>query len=524
MLFNSFEFLFAFLPITLAVYFLAARASDQRWARSWLLIASLFFYGWWNPANLWIIVASISFNFYLGRHRIHGAAQPARRRYLILGVTANLALLGYFKYANFFVDNVNALGGPQLHLHRVVLPIAISFFTFQQIVFLVEAYRGEAGDYDLLRYALLVTFFPHLIAGPIVHYREMLAQMNRPAVRRVQTSHFAVGVTIFCIGLFKKVVLADGIAPAANAVFNGAASPGVSPTFLEAWIGALAYTFQLYFDFSGYSDMAIGLARMFGLRFPMNFNSPYKAANIIDFWRRWHITLSRFLRDHLYIPLGGNRQGPIRRHVNLLITMLLGGLWHGAGWTFVVWGGLHGAYLIVNHAWHALRQRLGMERTSAPGRLAGAALTFGCVVVAWVFFRASSFSAAATMLHAMFLGDGISLPHGLARTLGPHNPVLGIVPLRFDGLTPNGLVEPAASLRWIIGLAAIAWLAPNTQELLARYRPILGRIEAQPRAWPSIRLVWRPSYAWSLLVALMAAAALANMWIGDNAEFLYFQF
>ena len=521
MLFNSFPFLLAFLPITLAVYFLAARAEDQRWAHGWLLLASLFFYGWWSPANLWIIVASIGFNFYLGRHRIQVSAQPRRRWYLTLGIAGNLALLGYFKYANFFVDNYNALGGPPLHLQRVILPIAISFFTFQQIVFLVEAYRGQAGDYDLLRYALLVTFFPHLIAGPIVHYREMLGQFSRPGVKRVQASHFAVGVTIFSIGLFKKVVLADGIAPSANAVFNAAASPDISPAFFEAWIGALAYTFQLYFDFSGYSDMAIGLARIFGIRFPMNFNSPYKAINIIDFWRRWHITLSRFLRDHLYIPLGGNRKGRVRQRVNLLLTMLLGGLWHGAGWTFVIWGGLHGLYLIANHQWQAARRRLGIERTTAPGRAVARVFTFLCVVVAWVFFRAEGFSAATKLLKAMFLGDGISLSPRLAGSLA----ALGrVVRVRPDGLSPNGLLEVGDAVWWIVALGAIAWFAPNTQELLARYRPVLGHPgEARPARRPPW-LVWRPSYAWSVVVALLAAAALANMWIGDNAEFLYFQF
>ncbi len=524
MLFNSFPFIFAFLPVTLAVYFLAARVEDRRWAQGWLLLASLFFYAWWNPANLWIIILSICFNYYLGRHRIHGAPEPLRRTYLTLGVATNLALLGYYKYANFFVENYNALGGPPIHLQRVVLPIAISFFTFQQIVFLVEAYRGQAGDYDLLRYALLVTFFPHLIAGPIVHYREMLTQFGRPGVRRVQASHFAVGLTIFCIGLFKKVVLADGISPSANAIFNAAASPDISPTFFEAWIGALAYTFQLYFDFSGYSDMAIGLARMFGIRFPMNFDSPYKAANIIDFWRRWHITLSRFLRDHLYIPLGGNRKGPVRRHANLLLTMLLGGLWHGAGWTFVVWGGLHGLYLIVNHQWQSVRRKLGFEGTTAVGRAGARLLTFGCVIVAWVFFRADGFGTATKLLGAMFLADGIPLPSKIAAHLAALGPLGSLVAVRGGGPTPNGLIEAGPALRWIVVLWAIAWFAPNTQELLARYRPVLGHAGSDGRPRRAPRLAWQPGYAWSVVVALLAAAALANMWIGDNAEFLYFQF
>ncbi|MBA3497851.1 MAG: MBOAT family protein, partial [Gemmatimonadales bacterium] len=496
---------------------------DRRLAYGWLLLASLFFYAWWNPANLVIIIGSVGFNYVIAQRWIQPAPASRRTWYLTAGIATNLALLAYFKYANFFVDTWNTAGGPPLHLQRIVLPIAISFFTFQQIVFLVEAYRGKASDYDLLHYALLVTFFPHLIAGPIVHYREMLNQFARPSLRRFAVSHVAVGITIFCLGLFKKVVMADGVAPYANAVF-GAASSGIALTFAEAWIGALAYTFQLYFDFSGYSDMAIGLARMIGIRFPMNFNSPYKATNIIDFWRRWHITLSRFLRDYLYIPLGGNRNGPIRRHVNLLATMLLGGLWHGAGWTFVIWGGLHGCYLVVNHFWHAARARLGLGAPTMAGKVAARALTFGCVVVAWVFFRALDYATARSVLDAMFLGRGLSLPSNLAGRLAD-SPLAALAGLRFDGPFHNGLVlEPVTALLWIGALALIAWFAPNTQEILARYRPALG-FEAVRGAAARYRwLLWRPSTAWSLLVAVLAAMALANMWVGDNAEFLYFQF
>ena len=523
MLFNSFEFIFLFLPVTLAVYFLAGKAQDKRWALGWLLLASLFFYAWWNPKNLAIIVASVCFNFILARYGIHRTDQPRRKWYLTFGIAANLALLGYFKYANFFVDNWNALGGSAIHLPHIILPIAISFFTFQQIVFLVEAYRGQAADYDFLHYALLVTFFPHLIAGPIVHYREMLTQFTRPSVRRFAASHFAVGITIFCIGLFKKVIIADGVAPVANSVFGAAASQ-IPLTFFEAWTGALAYTFQLYFDFSGYSDMAIGLARMIGIRFPMNFNSPYKATNIIEFWRRWHITLSRFLRDYLYIPLGGNRNGAIRRHLNLLVTMLLGGLWHGAGWTFVIWGGLHGFYLITNHFWQAARGMLGLNRTTLVGRAVARVFTFGCVVVAWVFFRAESFPAALTILNSMFLRNGISLPHQLPGELGVLHPLLKLAEVRFDGMFPNGLVEPYSSVKWLVVLGLVAWFAPNTQEFMSRYRPALRYPAPGSTAYRYGWLLWRPNVAWSIVVALLSALALANMWIGDNAEFIYFQF
>jgi alginate O-acetyltransferase complex protein AlgI len=523
MLFNSYEFIFLFLPLTLAIYFLAGRSGNTRLAFGWLLVASLFFYAYWHVANIAIIILSVCFNFWLGRHVIHPAHPSRRKLYVGLGIAANLALLGYFKYANFFVNNWNALGAPTIHLQRIVLPIAISFFTFQQIVFLVEAYRGQAGDYDFLHYALLVTFFPHLIAGPIVHYREMLTQFNRPSVARFQASHFAVGVTIFCIGLAKKVVLADGVAPFANAVFGGAKS-GASLTFGEAWIGALGYTFQLYFDFSGYSDMAIGLARMFGIRFPMNFNSPYKSVNIVDFWRRWHITLSRFLRDYLYIPLGGNRKGPIRRYLNLFLTMLLGGLWHGAGWTFVVWGGLHGAYLIVNHGWQAVRAKLGFNRSTAFGRCVARGLTFLCAVFAWVFFRADSFEAARSVLRSMFLGNGISFPKGFGTRHHVPQALVEFAQIKFDGAFHNAFMDPFLAIQWVTALTLIAWFAPNTQQIMARYRPALGfSAEAGEPFWYRW-LLWRPNYVWSVIVALLAAAALVNLWIGSNAEFIYFQF
>ena len=301
-------------------------------------------------------------------------------------------------------------------------------------------------------------------------------------------------MTIFAIGLFKKVVVADSIAPYADAVFDSAHA-GVAPTFFEAWAGALAYTFQLYFDFSGYSDMAIGLARMIGIRFPMNFNSPYKAANIIDFWRRWHITLSRFLRDYLYIPLGGNRKRPSRRHVNLLVTMLLGGLWHGAAWTFVIWGGLHGVYLdrqpllADEH-----RECLASSGRSCRGARRRQGLTFLAVVVAWVFFRADSFPAASTVLRSMFLANGLDAAQDPRRTAQRPRTLLVRGSSSPTGAAfPNGLVDPDAAPSGSRGLALVAWFAPNTQELMARYRPALGRPARADQARGTAGSQWRPS-------------------------------
>ena len=367
MLFNSYEFIFFFMPITLVVFFLIGVRGHHRIAIAWLVGASLFFYAWWNPAYLGLIFGSMLFNYSIGvalSNQRKRENATVKKGILILGVAANLGALGYFKYANFFVDTVNRLFGTPFHVDKIILPLAISFFTFNQLAYLADAYSGAAREYNFLHYCLFVTFFPHLIAGPIVHHKEMLPQFSSNSIYRYNSQDMAIGLTFFFMGLFKKVVIADSVAGYAIPVFKASAQ-GISLTLIEAWGGVLAYTFQLYFDFSGYSDMAIGLARMFGIRFPLNFHSPYKAVNIIDFWRRWHMTLSRFLKDYLYIPLGGNRKGEVRRYVNLFITMLLGGLWHGAGWSFVAWGALHGVYLVINHIWRSFRSFLGhdLERT-----------------------------------------------------------------------------------------------------------------------------------------------------------------
>ena len=347
MLFNSYEFIFLFLPVTFLV-FMRLGARHRRWAAGWLAVASLGFYAWWNPAFLPLLLASIACNYLVGLRLARPViAAWSRKTVLALSITANLGLLAYFKYANFLLDNLNLVIGTDYRLD-LVLPLGISFFTFTQIAFLVDAYQGKAKEYHPVDYCLFVTFFPHLIAGPVLHHQEMMPQFARAETYRPNPENIAVGIAIFSIGLVKKVLIADAMAAHATPVFE-AAEQGATLSFFTAWEGALAYTFQLYFDFSGYSDMAIGLARLFGITLPANFDSPYRAVNIIDFWRRWHMTLSRFLRDYLYIRLGGNRKGPVRRYMNLFVTMLLGGLWHGAGWTYVVWGGLHGCYLIANH-------------------------------------------------------------------------------------------------------------------------------------------------------------------------------
>ncbi len=498
MLFNSYVFLFLFLPLVFAGYRILCVRSSHRAALAWLTVASLVYYGWWKPVYLVLIVGSILVNFRLGLHIGAEAGTPRGRRWMLAGVALNLAALGYYKYANFFLDSVNALGDTGLRLEHVTLPIGISFFTFQQVAYLVDAYRGETREYRLVDYTLFVTFFPQLIAGPIVHHKEMLPQFSRKGAETLKSRDLAIGSAIFFAGLFKKVVFADTLAGFATPVFQ-AADGGWLPQLSDAWVATLAYTLQLYFDFSGYSDMAIGLGRLFGIRLPLNFHSPYKATNVIDFWRRWHMTLSRFLRDYLYIPLGGNRKGPARRYVNLLATMVLGGMWHGAGWTFVFWGLLHGLYLCVNHGWAAMRERMGWgEARGLLGRGLATGATFLAVMVAWVFFRAGTFGGAGRMLA------------GLA------------------GMNPGqvGTVIPVSTaLQWVVPLLVVSWTFPSTQEWMRRWKPALEYSRGSTH-WASMGEGWRVSWSPTILWAVLSTGAgiYAIMQMDGASEFIYYQF
>ncbi len=525
MLFNSYAFILAFLPVVLIVFFLIGSSGRREAAIVWLVAASLFFYGWWNPVYLGLLCGSLTVNFWLGRKVVPGTRYPGQRKaWLIAGLLLNLGLLAYYKYANFFVDSVSKAAGLEWSIDTIVLPLAISFYTFQKIAYLIDSYRGETRDHRFSHYCLFVTFFPQLIAGPIVHHKEVLPQFAQPGFFRFDHLNLAIGMTLFSIGLFKKVVLGDSMALYASPAFATAAT-GVHLSFFEAWFGTLAYTLQLYFDFSGYSDMASGLALMFGIRLPVNFHSPYKAVNIIDFWRRWHITLSRLLRDYLYVPLGGNRRGPWRRHVNLMVTMLLGGLWHGAGWTFVLWGALHGAYLVINHRWHALLRRCGVAPGVGGWPVRGAArlLTFLAVVVAWVPFRATSIDTALSMLSSMAGLNGIGLPSGLAALVQSRMPwATEAFGLNFDGTFPNGLAFRADGLPWIGLLLIIVCVAPNSNQLLRRHQPVLLpdhlSLDSGAPGFP----VWRPGLASVLITAIALVWSLT--WMTNVSEFLYFQF
>jgi alginate O-acetyltransferase complex protein AlgI len=478
MLFNSYQFIFLFLPVALAGYFVAARIGPLA-PVIWLALASLVFYSVSNWQFVALLLASIAFNYLIGLLLIAGPLRPKLRfAVLTAGVAGDLAVLGYFKYAGFLVANLNAILSTGLTLNTL-LPVGISFYTFTQIAFLVDAYRGNVARYALPHYALFVTYFPHLIAGPILHHKDMIPQFERAESKRPDPHLILCGLIIFAIGLFKKTCLADGIQPLVSLAFGPNA-----PTFDQAWLGALAYTFQLYFDFSGYSDMAIGISLMFGIFLPLNFNSPYKATSIIDFWRRWHMTLSQFLRDYLYIPLGGNRHGSVLRYVNLGITMLLGGLWHGAAWTFVIWGALHGAYLCINHAWNRFGPAVAPRSTRA-ANIAAFILTFLAVVVAWVFFRADSMSTAFYVLGRMADPTTIAF----------------------------GRLEIAQSV-FIMVCAGIAWFGPNTQQIMG-YDHKNRTVGQRLRAWQM-----RPLF----IYATAAVLAFGILAIQQHSEFIYFRF
>jgi D-alanyl-lipoteichoic acid acyltransferase DltB (MBOAT superfamily) len=523
-LFNSYQFLFLYLPLTLIVFFLVARA-HPRLGSLVLVAASLLFYGYWDARYVPLLAGSAVFNYGMSRLIVRSRRQGrpgGAKGLLATAIAADLLLLGYFKYYGFFASTANALGGWQLPVYAIVLPLGISFFTFTQIAFLVDIHRSEASEHDPMHYLLFVTWFPHLIAGPIIHHRETMPQFDTASRTRFDWLAMATGSAMLTMGLFKKVVLADSIGhyvAANNAVSAFTKSAlGVHVGFFDGWAAALAYTLQLYFDFSGYSDMAIGLSLMFGVRFPANFNSPYKAVNIIDFWRRWHMTLSRFLRDYLYVPLGGNRRGSFRRYLNLMITMLIGGLWHGAGWTFVIWGGLHGLYLVVNHGWRSLRRAMGadLERQTRLGRFAARAVTFLAVVVAWVFFRSVTVAAALDVLKGMAGLNGFTLLEADRAALGSIGTWLAMSGVRFEQSVQMSIVPVGL---WILALLPIAWWMPNSQEILGRFEVILSRVDDRP---VPPRLSWRPTIGWAIVAAVAFTIALLNL--TKPSEFLYYQF
>src|SRR5271154_5933749 len=514
MLFNSHEFLFIFLPATLLGFYLLGRVSRPS-AILWLILASLVFYGWWRPLNILIIGPSIIVNYFLASFLLRlsqrGDQPGLSRAVLIVGILFNVAFLGFFKYADFVYGAINDVFGANLILLHIILPLGISFITFQKIAFLIDVQAGRVKAFTFREYCTFVLFFPQLIAGPIVHYREMMPQFAA-ATCRFDKENFAVGLTLLFFGLFKKVVLADNIAPLVTPIYEHSAAAGHTP-FLLAWMAAVGFTLQLYFDFSGYTDMALGLGRFFGIKLPPNFNSPLKASSIIDFWLNWHMTLTRFLTAYIYNPLVlwltrrravkgrpgfGVRNPTFGAFVSLLMvplttTMFISGLWHGAGYGFIIWGLLHGVFLTINHGWrafaaHRWRNRASYDRIMKP---AGFVLTFVSVTAAMVFFRAQTVRSALDLAKGVFGLNGVALRHGA------------------QAIAETYSTDIQKTALWIAILLFIALVCPNTLQILAPYEPALP---VKPASTTPIigRLripAWGPSLPWAVAVSAVAAIA-----------------
>ena len=542
MLFNSYPFIFLFLPVVVGVCFLLAAKVGPTTAQDWLVAASLFFYGAWNVSFLPLLVGSIAFNFVAAKGMIR-LGRPGRW-ILPVAVAADLGLLGYCKYANWFVATVDGATGAHWTLATVALPLGISFYTFQQITLLVDVSRGRIEHFRFRDFMLFVTFYPHLVAGPIVHHKEMMPQFEK-ATYAYDPQNLAVGATLFAAGLFKKAVIADGIAEQVAPLFH-AAEAGQHLPLLSAWTAALGFTLQIYFDFSGYSEMALGLARMLGIRLPVNFNSPLKATNIIEFWSRWNMTLTRFLTTYVYSPLslsltrrrlGARRPGIAGVRTTpgaflLLIalptvtTMFLSGLWHGAGNQFLVFGLLNGAYLVICHAWRMYRplvwpDAVRYRRVMAP---IGLVLTFVGVTVSLLYFKAASVGAATSIVAGMVGAHGVVLPLGVVRQLPQLSSLLEAHGVTFE----PGYFTDLVNL-WIVVPLAMVLFAPNVLEVMRAYGPAIGGPAATPKpptaaGWRPLGEVvaWQPSASWAVLTG--ALAAMAVLTLTKVTEFLYWQF
>lgn len=493
-LFNSSAFLFFFLPLFVLCAKLAATGGPRGSCLVFLLF-SVIFYASWDPQALFLLLATIGVNYAFGCAfcRPEGFGSFSRRTLLFLALVVNLLPLLYFKYAAFFMDNIELLFGISLNYHAPSLPPGISFYTFIQIAWLVSVFRKQIMPVSLERHAVFSSFFPYILSGPIVRYDEIAPQLDR--LGSPNASGLALGLSLFSLGLAKKVLLADSLAVSANAVF-AAAEKAWPLTGAEAWLGSLAYSFQLYFDFSGYTDMAIGLGLLVGLQLPENFISPYKSTGIVDFWRRWHITLGLWLRDFLYIPLGGNRHGKLKQYRNLFLTMLIGGAWHGAGWTFIIWGAAHGLMLCINHffraqikgrSWAVLFERL-------PVRIAFIALTFFCLNFTWVVFRAQSLEGALRIYWAMF-----------AAPLAASGEAGGLV-----GFFPHHYFQNWVDFALLLLSALIVWGLPCSHEMTSR------RLDAP--CWLRFSL----TRAWAISLSLLTVVTL--LFLTRKSAFLYFQF
>lgn len=542
MLFSSYEFIFVFLPITLALFLLFGRVS-RHWALTWLIIASILFYTWWRPLNILIMAPSLLINFGIARLLVRLGDDNERvwtRQFLlILGIVFNVCFLGYFKYINFIQSAMNDFGGTDFVFKQIILPLGISFITFQKIAFLIDVHGRRVQSFTFRDFCLFISFFPQLIAGPIVHFREMMPQFHANPCR-LHHEGLSVGLTLFFFGLFKKVVLADGIALQVTPIYELAAGGG-SVSLFPAWVAAAGFTLQIYFDFSGYSDMAAGLGRCFGVRLPLNFDSPLKASSIIDFWSRWHVTLTRFLTAYIYNPLVlwltrrrvrkglpgfRGRNSGIGAFIQILagptlLTMFVSGLWHGAGYLFILWGLLHGVYLTINHAWRLVGPKLWSNKESYQRFMGpiGFLLTFVSVVFAMVLFRSPNVDTATEVLRGMLGLNGIGLPQVVLDRIGLFG-ILQPISVTSNMASATGFAVASA---WVFTLLLIALALPNSIEIMARYEPVLGIKSRSTRRFSlAPPMQWSPTISWGVAVSALIVSAVMRM--GGKSEFLYWQF
>lgn len=514
MLFNSVPFLFFFLPLSWVLYFLLGRFS-QNLSLGMLVLVSSVFYAWQEPAYLSLIFSSIFVNLFIAKILCNDTlSQKARFRIFFGGIFSNIGALLYFKYSHFFIENANTLFGWQIPLTNHALPLAISFFTFQQIAFLTTFYNKSLQNCHFLSYSSSILFFPHLLAGPILKPPDLMAQLENSSRLKINVENLAVGMTIFTIGFFKKVVLADSAAVYVDKIFQAVQS-GILPTFSDAWYGVLLFSLQIYFDFSGYSDMAVGLARLFNIHFPINFNSPYKSTSVIDFWRTWHISLSSFLRDNVYVPLGGNKKSSLGKYKNLFLTMLIGGFWHGASWNFIIWGGLHGIYLIMNHALRSAKTTTWAFAGASSGGtvneepllphwfsvLISRVLLFLLISVTWVFFRATDFTTSLTIIKGLIGFHGIFF---------------------VGSTTLVGITKP---FFLTLFLFTICLFFPNIYNWLSPYIPVDSIDHKRLSANNCLSLKfrpWKPTLAWALFIFLLFCFACNG--VDDVSQFIYYRF
>ncbi|WP_078431930.1 MBOAT family O-acyltransferase [Metabacillus halosaccharovorans] len=494
MLFNSFEYIFFFLPIVLFIYFYLNHKKLLSIAKLWVLLASLFFYSWWNIIYLPLMLSSILFNYFIGILLTSNRLKKKKKMTLIIGILSNIFLLGYFKYSNFFISNINHIFHTNFHLLKIALPLAISFFTFQQIAYLVDSYRKETKEFDFLSYGLFVTFFPQLIAGPIVHHKEIMPQFNNLRNKVFNYKNQAIGVFIFSIGLFKKVILADTFSIWATEGFDTLEKL----SFIEGWVTSLSFTFQIYFDFSGYMDMAMGAALLFNIRLPINFNSPYKGLNIQDTWNRWHMTLGQFLYKYIFMPLnkyllksvfkplGLKKYVRLRTYISLLLLFLISGIWHGAGWTFIFWGFLHGTATVLHHIW----KTFGIKMNKVIAWL----LTFNFINFTMIFFRAQDFHDAIKVIKGMIGLNGLILPEAFSSILD--GPTLDLI--KYGEIPLTGVSN---AIKYILVAFTLILCFKNSNELMEKFKP-----------------------SWQTFIFTIVLFIYSVLHISKVSEFLYFNF